>query len=125
MSLLSAVGGIAKKLGPVGAVVDAAITAKGEFDRSPDQTLVGKLADAAGAAGLNAAADAFVPFFGVADTVLGHPASGALDAVSAGVTSGIESAVTHDGALKTFDSKVQQGQYGWLAKGADTVVHWV
>lgn len=125
MSLFSSVGGIAKKLGPVGAVVDAAITAKKEFDHSPDKTLVGKLADAAGAAALNAAADTFVPFFGVADTVLGHPASGALDAVSAGVTSGIESAVTHDGAFGQFDQQVKQGQYGWLAKGTDTVVHWL
>jgi len=125
MSLISSVGGIAKKLGPIGAVVDAAITAKKEFDHSPDHTLVGKLADAAGAAALNAAADTFVPFFGVADAVLGHPASGALNAVSAGVTSGIESAVTHDTAFHDFDQKVEQGQYGWLAKGVDEVVDWV
>jgi hypothetical protein len=124
MSLISSIGGIAKKLGPIGAEVDAAITAKKEYDHSPDQTLPGKLADAAGAAALNAAADTFVPFFGVADTVLGHPASGALDAVSAGVSSGVESAITHDGAFHRFDTQVQQGQYGWLDEGDDKVVHW-
>ena len=125
MSLLSSVVGVAKKLGPIGTVIDAATTAKKEFDHSPDQTLVGKLADAAGAGGLVAAADTFVPFFGVADTLTGHAGTGALRAVSAGVSSGIETALTHDGAFQTFDQKAQQGEYGFLAKGTDEVVHWI